>query len=132
MLTFILANGRRVRVRHELVKSIVTTRLSNRYYWAYTPDVREAVKLFLDGYRGECLLRKVAWYILYYTENHVLTTYLYILVNDGEHEADRYLNLMFKLLEKLRDIYKSVCRKPEAEKVHAMVFEVLRYGIDPF
>jgi len=124
--------GRPVKVSLRLLRRIVTTEVSNTFYWMYSPIYFWPVKRFVvDLKMDESKLdpetaKMVRRYVLHYAENLVLSNYIHIKAVKGAKEAKRYLDYMMPLLQKLRELYSS------GSKIWDMVKICLDYGIDPF
>jgi len=132
-LHFILPSGRVVTISERKVKSIVTTRLSNLFYWRFMDDIRrDDIMSFFDRKANFNTVKKICWYILFYAENLVFSVYLMLRGDKGKLEAERYLSNHKPLLERLRELYKNVNRDNYYDVAGKMIDECLKYGIDPF
>lgn len=125
-----------VEVSEDVVKEIISVELTNCFHWQ-CPSIDldySGVMDFLEGKPDLGLLKKVARYILVYTENLVLANYVYQrILNPGN--ADKYLESMKPLLHELRRLYELLQGKPYdvyRPLVDEMLSLCLRYGIDPF
>jgi len=135
-MTFYTVAGR-VEVPRDVVEEIVTTELSNRFYWRHGGHLeRREVAAFLEGRCGWLVVRRVARYILLHAENLVLSNYLLHIASLGWHEASGYLRFNMPLLKRLRKLYRRVeeefgrsrkCLRIAKE----MISECMKYGIDP-
>ncbi len=126
----------RVEIPREVVKEVISIELTNCFHWRCPntgidySDVME----FLEGSRDLGLLKKIARYILVYTENLVLSTYMYMKMQNPR-AANEYLDTMKLVLHKLRNLYQLLQRKPHDiyhELVEQMLHTCLDNGIDPF
>lgn len=82
------------------------------------------------------ILRKISYYILFYAENLCFTSYLYVKVTEGNKRAKEYMENHKQLLEFLRKLHKINENETSIEKlyrnIHVMIFEALKYAVDPF
>jgi hypothetical protein len=124
VMSFTLMNGKRVAIQTKLAKRIITTELSNQIYWMHNGMLtREEILDFLENRYDEELLKKIAYYILFFAENLVFTNILFT-ASESEKEMQDYLKAHIPLLEKLRELYRSC-------KVAEMLDECMEMGIDP-
>ena len=133
VLRFRVIGGIPVKVPVDKVKEIITTELSNSFHYQFSEVVtKEEVLMFLNNVADNKTLKKIAYYVLFYTENLVFSVYLLILAREGLKRAEEYLKEHKELLEKLREIYKEVKTAPSHDQVQKMLDLCLNYAIDPF
>ena len=132
----ILANGNRVNVSQAEIGEFLTelsAPLANPY-WRHSGLLSEAeVMEYLSGEGGKNKLRKIARYLLIYTENLAFTAYLF---DKAEGKPDQGKELNMPAVEKLRGLYRAVtdrCQGREgiARLVHEMESVCLEIGADP-
>jgi len=134
-MELILANGSKVKVTlgemSEFIREIPC--LVPNPYWRYSELLtEEEVMRYLAGESNEEELRKIARYILIYTENLAFTAHLYDK-SEG-HDNGREFNM--PAVERLREIYHRVTEDPRiaeelAGDVHEMESVCLEIGADP-
>jgi len=130
-MTFVLPNGKRVTLSERKVNSIVTTRLSNIFYWQHMAMfTKREILDFFNRKADFRTVKKICWYILFHAENLVLSGYIWKREND--EEAEEYLKFNMPMLEKLRELYKSVNESNAYEIADKMLDICLDYGVDPF
>jgi len=134
-LEMILANGNKVKVSVTEIQEYVTEfpcPIPNPY-WRYSELLtEEEVMRYLSGESNEEELRKIARYILIYTENLAFTAHLYDK-SEG-HDNGREFNM--PAVERLREIYHRVTKDPRiaeelAGDVHEMESVCMEIGTDP-
>ena len=130
-LKFDLVSGKSVIVSEEKVKEIVTTKLSNRFFWNCGILSAKEVSDFLTENADFEVAKRCCWYILFHAENLVFSVYLLKLAEDAE-DAERYLSYHKPLLKKLRDLYKRINPENVYEIADEMIELCLGYAIDPF
>ncbi len=136
-LVFETLLGKTVKVPEEVIREVITVELTNCFYWS-CPNIDvdySDVMEFLGGSRDPELLRRIARYILVYTENLVLPNYVYMKASMGSEKARAYLDSMKSLLMKLRRLYRILNMEPYGmyrELVDQMLQTCLDHGIDPF
>ncbi|WP_457753937.1 hypothetical protein, partial [Thermococcus sp.] len=134
MLTFRLINGKKVSITKEKLNQIITTKLSSNPYWMYNGmlDPQE-VQNFFSFMLGKATinpktLNKIAYYILFWAENSVLTVYLYT-------QSEQYLENHMPLLKILRQKYDEILKTDNIERkkelINQMLEKCLSYCIDP-
>lgn len=135
---FILPSGVTVTVSEREVDEIITTGLSNRFYWRFCGFV-DAVDVFefLDRkLRDKKKLEKIAYYVLFFAENVVFSVYVNIKGNVDEAEAYRYKLSMMPVLKKLREHYNRVKRTEDVDEIYNIINKMislcLNHGMDPF
>lgn len=138
-MEFQLYNGKVVWVREDLVKSIVTTRLSNCFAADCHMDKSEIIEClhWVTRHGDARNPGKCVEHMLFYAENLVLSTYLYLL-SEGRN-ADSYLKHMMPVLKKARKLAekaRKMLEKGKAEKAqkiaNEMLWLLLNNGIDPW
>ena len=129
---FILANGMKVYVDDETIKKIITIRLSDNPYYEYSGFItRNEVQRFLEGSRDKKLHKKINRYIVFYAENIIFSTYLYLKASaeyskgNGKDDSEPYLKQMQPFLQKLRKLYK------KNEDPKKLINLCLQHAIDP-
>jgi len=130
-LVFVTNTGKRVEVPRSVVERVVTTELSNAFYWEYNPMYRNAVFEYVSSGMDEDALDPetadtVRRYIVHYAENLTLTVYIYAKASLGARQANAYLENMLPFLERLREMYRSKA------KIWDMIRLCLEHGVDPF
>lgn len=105
-MRMILANKKRVEVSQEEADEFITQLLIPNPDWHHSGLLSEGeVMRFLKGRSNQEKLKKIAWYILTYTENLAFTGYLFDKA-DGEPERTKEFNL--PSIKKLRELYQEV------------------------
>jgi len=131
----ILANGQTVKVSLKELRDFITAMPSPipNAYWRHSELLTEQeVMRFLAGESSREELKKVARYLLIYTENLAFTAHLYDK-SEG-HNGSRDLNM--PALEKLRGFYRTISngrqsRDGIARLVNEMESVCLEIGADP-
>ena len=133
-MELILANGKHVEASQEEVNEFITQILFPNADWRHSGLLtQEEVMRFLAGESNETELKKVARYILTYTENLYFTAYLFDKA-DGEPERTKEFNT--PAVKKLREIYRRVTENQRTiEEIAGDVYEMentcLEIGADP-
>jgi len=130
-MNFILANRKRVEVSQDEIRDFITQLLVPNAYWRHSELLTEQeVMRFLAGESNEGELKKVARYILTYTENLAFTAYLFDKA-DGEPERTKEFNM--PAIQKLRELYQKLMnnRANTANLVNEMEGTCLKIGADP-
>ena len=105
-MELLLANGKRVEISQDEVNDFITQILIPNADWHHSGQLTEAeVMTFLKGESGRDELKKVARYILTYTENLAFTAYLFDKA-EGKPEQTREFNM--PAIKKLRELYQKV------------------------
>jgi len=107
-MKMILANGNRVKVSLGEIRDFITTMATPipNAYWRHSELLsEEEVMRFLRGESNQDELKKIARYILIYTENLAFTAYLFDKA-DGDTERTKEFNM--PAIKKLREIYRQV------------------------
>lgn len=129
-----LANGKRVEVSREEVKTFITHLLTPNPQWRHSGLLSEdEVMRFLKAESNHDDLKKVACYILIYQENLAFNAYLFDKA-EGDPEPIKQFNM--PAIEKLREIYRRVTQNQQTlEEVAGDVYEMenicLETGADP-
>lgn len=132
----ILANGKTVKVSLGEIRDFITempTTLPNPD-WHYSELLTEdEVMRFLKGEGSQKDLKKVAQYILIYTENLAFTAYLF---DKAEGKPDQTREFNMPAVKKLREIHRRVTENQQtaealAGDVHEMENICLKIGVDP-
>ncbi len=119
--------------RHEVLE-FVTTYLAENPYWMWSrlvdkEEILEVLEVLLDKKKkiDSVLIKKVAFYVLFYAENICFSNYLWA-VAENKQEALEYKKMMTPVLQKLRRLAK----KASLEAFKEMLDLCLDWGLDPF
>jgi len=128
---FVSVSGKPVRVSKRVLRKIITTELSNVFYWMYNPKYFNAVFEFVSSGMNEDALDAetadmVRRYIVHYAENLTLSVYIQMKAEASREQAAAYLKWSLPFLEKLREMYRSRAR------IWDMIRLCLDHGVDPF
>jgi len=134
--------GRLVAVPRGVVRRVVkATRLApdGNPYWGFSNalserEVMEFLRCLREGREPPPELgRRVAYYITFYAENLVLSTYMTVKALCGEEEAEDYLGSMEPVLEELRSmLYRAEREGASRSLLWRMLQLCIRHGMDPF
>ncbi len=136
-MKIILANGNTAEVTEVEIKEFITevpTPIPNAY-WRHSKLLgQEEVMRFLKGESSPDELKKVARYLLIYTENLAFSAYLFNKANGGAPDGPKDFSM--PAIRKLRELYQSVLGNQPAvpdisHKVKNMLNVCLELGIDP-
>jgi len=132
-VNLILASGKKVEVSWDEIKDFITQLLIPNAYWRHSELLTEQeVMRFLAGESDEGELKKVAQYILTYTENLAFSAYFFDKA-DGEPDRTQEFNML--AIKKLRELYRKVTenRLPLtlSDTVNKMESICLNIGADP-
>ncbi|MDD4984892.1 MAG: hypothetical protein PHQ43_03745 [Dehalococcoidales bacterium] len=135
-MKMILANGNTVEVTELETKEFITeiaTPIPNAY-WKHSGLLNQAEVLrFLKGASSPDELKKVARYLLIYTENLAFSAYLFNKANGGDPDGPK--DFTMPAIRKLRELYRNVLSSQPTEPVSHNVKDMLnvcrKIGIDP-
>jgi len=134
-MEMILSNGNKVKVSLEEIREFIQEMpcpIPNAY-WRHSELLTEQeVMRFLAGESSQEELRKIARYILIFTENLAFTAHLY----DKSEGHDNGRDLNMPALEKLRGFYRTISNSRQsrdgiARLVHEMESVCLEIGAGP-
>ncbi len=134
MIHLTLANGKDVEVSQEEVNEFITQVLIPNPDWRYSGLLtQEEVMRYLKGEGSRDELKKVAQYLLIYTENLSFTAYLF---GKSEEHPDRGKEFNMPAVKKLRELYQKVSDDTHqvldiSKDVHEMEAVCLEIGVDP-
>lgn len=126
-----LANGKTVEVSPEEVNDFITAILIPNAYWRRSGYLsEEEVMRFLKGDSDRDELKKVARYILVYTENLAFAAYLF---DKSEGNPDQTKEFNMPALKRLREVYQKVStnHSNHSNLVNEMENICLEIGADP-
>lgn len=129
-----LANGKSVDISQAEIRGFISQILMPNAYWRHSGQLsEEEVMRFLKRESNHTELKKIARYILTYTENLAFTAYLFDKA-DGERDHTREFNM--PALERLRELYRKVTDNrltslALSQTVNAMESICLEIGADP-
>jgi hypothetical protein len=133
-LKMTLANGKSVEVSQTEIRDFITVTLIPNAYWRHSGYLsQEEVMRFLKGESGQDELKKVARYILVYTENLAFSAYLFSKA-EGKPDESREFNM--PAIKRLRAVYQKVSvNHSNNSKLLNLVSEMervcLEIGADP-
>lgn len=129
----ILANGSKVKVTLKEIRDFITEMPSPipNAYWRHSELLsEEEVMRFLKRESSEDEVRKIARYLLIYTENLAFTGYLF---DKSESKPDQTREFNIPALKKLRELYQKV--KDNRHDISPLVNEMesvcMQIGADP-
>ncbi|HUV52916.1 MAG TPA: hypothetical protein VMW64_07560 [Dehalococcoidia bacterium] len=130
-----LANGKTVEASVTEVNDFITQTLLPNCYWRYSSLLtKQEVMRFLKRESSQEEVKKVARYMLTYTENLAFTAYLFDK-SDGDLERTREFNMPAVI--KLRELYQKLTVSNSSDSVvdYSIVNEMERIclgiGVDP-
>lgn len=129
-----LANGQHVQVSQEEASEFITQVLIPNPYWRYSGLLTEVeVMRFLGRRSTEEELKKVARYLLTYTENLSFTAYLFDK-SEGKLNLSREFNM--PVIKKLRELYQKIIDNSYntplvSQLVNEMEHVCMEIGADP-
>ena len=133
-MRIVLANGKTVEASPEEMSDFVTAVLIPNAYWRHSGYLsEEEVMRFLKGGSERDELKKVARYILVYTENLAFSAYLF---GKAEGKPDESKEFNMPALKKLRGLYRVVMKNRQSKTglqriVNEMENVCLEIGADP-
>jgi|GEM_PF-3526655 len=135
MITFnIFGTAVTVKVPAKVVEQFITTVLTNRPFWRHGALTEEDVRRYLSGDVDTALLDKIAYYVLMWCENCMLSTYLLMLATE-QSTAEEYKEWALEKLDILRDIHRKVKNsrdlKEKYEYTIKLVSTAVELGLDP-
>ena len=132
-MRFIAFNGVIVEVSDDIVRRLISTELRPNPYWSFNQDIicEREVLAYLKGSEDPEILRKVAYYLRFFTENMILSVYI-MLRALGDSNAEDYLNYGLKLVEKIREKCMKAEKQPSREHIWEIISTLLENGLDPF
>ena len=137
MLKFVISNNREIYVSNYELKEIITTELSNNIYYKHNNVLKDINLLLFFQKSLFCLekLKRIAYYILFFTENIVFTSYIYSKSLDL-NDALNYLESQKKLLKNLRILYYEIKKSRNYKEIYKNIDKMINYcrdfAIDPF
>lgn len=136
MITFTIPESSvEVKVPAEVVEQFITTVLTSTPYWRYGALTADEVYRYLNGDVDPALLDKIAYYVLMWCENCMLSTYLLILSTDKK-KANEYKEWALEKLDILRDIHRKVKGSEDLKEkfmyTRELVSTAVELGLAPF